>query len=204
LRSRRIIPRLPPVAGASKPPGWDRWSPAEKVQHLLGVSLDRMHEYLSWRADGLDPYRLAPQSQVIRVLAMVAAKAGIRQADSDGGDPFSAGYAGRQADRRLTSGSGRKPARLYGENRAGRGGGLEKLDRPRKLQPIFRESPPRRCGRVCSKGLGETADVGCGHGWSTVLMAKAFPRSQFIGYDFHPRLTLWPIHKSTFARNGTG
>src|SRR5215472_9578921 len=29
-------------------------------------------------------------------------------------------------------------------------------------------------------------DVGCGHGWSTVIMAKAFPNSQFIGYDFHP------------------
>jgi ubiquinone/menaquinone biosynthesis C-methylase UbiE len=23
-------------------------------------------------------------------------------------------------------------------------------------------------------------------GWSTVLMAKAFPNSQFTGYDFHP------------------
>ncbi len=30
------------------------------------------------------------------------------------------------------------------------------------------------------------ADVGCGHGWSTAIMAKAFPNSQFVGYDFHP------------------
>jgi len=30
------------------------------------------------------------------------------------------------------------------------------------------------------------ADVGCGHGWSTAIMAKAFPNSEFTGYDFHP------------------
>jgi ubiquinone/menaquinone biosynthesis C-methylase UbiE len=30
------------------------------------------------------------------------------------------------------------------------------------------------------------ADVGCGHGHSTVLMAKAFPNSRFWGFDVHP------------------
>jgi SAM-dependent methyltransferase len=29
------------------------------------------------------------------------------------------------------------------------------------------------------------ADVGCGHGASTILMAKAFPNSQFVGIDYH-------------------
>jgi SAM-dependent methyltransferase len=29
------------------------------------------------------------------------------------------------------------------------------------------------------------ADVGCGHGASTMIMAQAYPRSEFVGYDYH-------------------
>jgi 2-polyprenyl-3-methyl-5-hydroxy-6-metoxy-1,4-benzoquinol methylase len=32
---------------------------------------------------------------------------------------------------------------------------------------------------------GRVADIGCGVGFSTLLMARAFPQSEFIGYDFH-------------------
>jgi len=42
------------------------------------------------------------------------------------------------------------------------------------------------------EGVGEklksgaaVADVGCGHGASTLLMAKAFPKSRFYGFDYH-------------------
>jgi ubiquinone/menaquinone biosynthesis C-methylase UbiE len=31
----------------------------------------------------------------------------------------------------------------------------------------------------------KVADVGCGHGVSTVLMAKAYPNSKIIGFDYH-------------------
>ncbi|MFI4934358.1 MAG: class I SAM-dependent methyltransferase [Caulobacterales bacterium] len=35
------------------------------------------------------------------------------------------------------------------------------------------------------KSGAKVADVGCGVGFSTLLMAQAFPMSQFVGYDFH-------------------
>lgn len=33
---------------------------------------------------------------------------------------------------------------------------------------------------------GKVADVGCGHGVSTLLMARAYPNSRFYGFDAHP------------------
>jgi SAM-dependent methyltransferase len=46
---------------------------------------------------------------------------------------------------------------------------------------------PALDGVVAQLGAGiAVADVGCGHGHSTVLMAEAFPRSRFVGFDAHP------------------
>jgi 2-polyprenyl-3-methyl-5-hydroxy-6-metoxy-1,4-benzoquinol methylase len=32
---------------------------------------------------------------------------------------------------------------------------------------------------------GRAADVGCGHGASTILLAQKYPKSEFTGYDYH-------------------
>ena len=35
------------------------------------------------------------------------------------------------------------------------------------------------------------ADVGCGHGASTILMARAYPNSTFVGFDYHEGSIEW-------------
>jgi SAM-dependent methyltransferase len=36
------------------------------------------------------------------------------------------------------------------------------------------------------KAGGLVADIGCGLGTSTILMAQAYPKSTFVGFDYHP------------------
>jgi SAM-dependent methyltransferase len=40
-------------------------------------------------------------------------------------------------------------------------------------------------------GGAKVADVGCGHGASTILMAKAYPNSKIIGFDYHRPSIEW-------------
>jgi len=37
------------------------------------------------------------------------------------------------------------------------------------------------------KSGGRVADVGCGLGASTILMAKSYPKSEFVGFDYHDK-----------------
>ncbi|MCK0112808.1 class I SAM-dependent methyltransferase [Ornithinimicrobium sp. F0845] len=65
--------------------------------------------------------------------------------------------------------------------------GCERFFRPSYHAHLVQEWLPALDGVVDKLRAGaHVADIGCGHGSSTVLMAHAFPQSRFIGYDYHP------------------
>jgi SAM-dependent methyltransferase len=64
--------------------------------------------------------------------------------------------------------------------------GCERFFRPGYNANLLSSWLPALDGVVEKLERGATvADVGCGHGASTILMAKAFPRSTFVGSDYH-------------------
>ena len=65
--------------------------------------------------------------------------------------------------------------------------GTERFFRPNYAANLVSSWIPALHGVEAKLQAGaRVADVGCGHGASTVLMAKAYPKTQFVGFDYHP------------------
>ena len=63
---------------------------------------------------------------------------------------------------------------------------VAKFFRPGYRANIVESWLPALGGMVARLERGaRVADIGCGHGHSTMIMAQAFPNSQFVGFDFH-------------------
>ncbi|MDT4905919.1 MAG: hypothetical protein QOF92_1362 [Pseudonocardiales bacterium] len=65
--------------------------------------------------------------------------------------------------------------------------GTERFFRPGYVANLVESWLPALDGVVDKLTAGAlVADIGCGHGASTIIMAQAFPQSRFIGFDYHP------------------
>jgi SAM-dependent methyltransferase len=82
-------------------------------------------------------------------------------------------------------------ALAWGEHHPSMFGGTERFFRPGYRAHLVPEWLPALEGVVSKLEAGATvADVGCGHGASTIIMAQAFPASRFFGFDYHaPSIT---------------
>ena len=64
--------------------------------------------------------------------------------------------------------------------------GTERFFRPGYRAHLTTEWIPALDGMEDKLKQGASvADVGCGHGASTIIMAEAYPRSTFVGFDYH-------------------
>jgi len=81
--------------------------------------------------------------------------------------------------------------------------GTERFFRPGYSAHIEKEWIPALDGVEAKLKEGaRVADVGCGHGASTVILAKAFPKSRFVGFDFHTESIETARKRAAAARVG--
>ena len=97
----------------------------------------------------------------------------------------------------IVSAIGRADERIGQDFREGRGMGwgehdhrlfsaTERMFRPGYAANLVEQWIPALEGvRAKLERGARVADIGCGHGASTILMAQAFPKSRFVGYDNH-------------------
>lgn len=74
----------------------------------------------------------------------------------------------------------------WGEHHSDLFDGTDRFFKPNYIGNLVDGWLPALEGVVDKLDAGaRVADVGCGYGSSTLLMAKAFPRSTFVGFDYH-------------------
>jgi SAM-dependent methyltransferase len=71
--------------------------------------------------------------------------------------------------------------------------GTERFFRPNYVAHLTSQWIPALEGveAKLKRGGAKVADVGCGHGASTILMARAYPDSKIVGFDYHRPSVEW-------------
>lgn len=88
----------------------------------------------------------------------------------------------------------------WGDHDPGLFEGTERFFRPNYIGNLTTNWIPSLEGVEMKLHQGaRVADIGCGHGASTILMAKTYPNSTFIGFDYHKPSIEWAKKEATKA-----
>jgi SAM-dependent methyltransferase len=99
---------------------------------------------------------------------------------------FQTYLAAARAEPRIAAAFRTGEGMAWGEHDSGVFTGIERVYRPGYEQFLVSAWIPALGGVAEQLERGATvADVGCGHGASTIILAQAYPRSRFVGFDNH-------------------